>query len=77
MKRGAVMESIRFKKKSQMTIPKDIVDALGLHEGDQLSCHLEAGKLYLYRWSQFRVINRGSGQRNGKGGTGSQIGIKI
>lgn len=48
-KRGAVMipepEKVRFKKKSQVTIPNEFVKALGLHEGDDLQCRLEDGKI--------------------------------
>lgn len=47
--RGAGMqrESVRFKKRSQVTIPKEFVDALGLHEGDRLECRLENGKIVI------------------------------
>ncbi|TCP18027.1 AbrB family transcriptional regulator [Scopulibacillus darangshiensis] len=50
VERGAHMpqhESIRFKKRSQVTIPKDFVDALQLHEGDRLECRLEDGKIVI------------------------------
>lgn len=40
-------ESIRFKKRSQITIPKDFVDALDLHEGDRLECRLENGRIVI------------------------------
>ncbi len=48
-KRGATMEreSIRFKKRSQVTIPKEFVDSLNLHEGDRLECRLEDGKIVI------------------------------
>jgi AbrB family looped-hinge helix DNA binding protein len=42
-----IRENIRFKKKSQVTIPKDIVQVLGLEEGDTLDCRLEDGKIVL------------------------------
>lgn len=47
--RGATMqrESIRFKKRSQITIPKEFVDALHLSEGDRLECRLEDGKIVI------------------------------
>ncbi|WP_205004895.1 AbrB/MazE/SpoVT family DNA-binding domain-containing protein [Scopulibacillus daqui] len=49
LERGAHMkrESIRFKKRSQITIPKEFVDALQLHEGDRLECRLEDGKIVI------------------------------
>lgn len=40
-------ESIRFKKRSQITIPKEFVDALQLNEGDRLECRLEDGKIVI------------------------------
>ena len=40
-------ESIRFKKRSQVTIPKEFVDTLHLHEGDRLECRLEEGKIVI------------------------------
>lgn len=47
--RGASMqrESIRFKRRSQVTIPKEFVDALDLHEGDRLECRLENGRIVI------------------------------
>lgn len=38
-------ENVRFKKKSQVTIPHDIVQALNLKEGDDLQCRMEEGKI--------------------------------
>ncbi|SDJ16900.1 AbrB/MazE/SpoVT family DNA-binding domain-containing protein [Natribacillus halophilus] len=48
-KRGVSMqrESIRFKRRSQVTIPKEFVDALNLHEGDRLECRLENGRIVI------------------------------
>jgi len=48
-KRGVRMqrESILFKKRSQITIPKEFVEALELHEGDRLECRLEDGKIVI------------------------------
>lgn len=46
--RGAVdmtPENVRFKRKSQVTIPHDIVQALHLKEGDDLQCRMEDGKI--------------------------------
>lgn len=46
--RGAKMmkpENVRFKKKSQVTIPHEVVEALNLKEGDDLECRLENGKI--------------------------------
>lgn len=48
--RGAVTmkpENVRFKRKSQVTIPKDFVEALKLKEGDNLQCRLEDGKIVI------------------------------
>jgi len=38
-------ENVRFKRKSQVTIPHDIVEALNLQEGDDLECRLVDGKI--------------------------------
>jgi len=38
-------ERVRFKKKSQVTVPHEIVEALNLKEGDDLQCRLEDGKI--------------------------------
>lgn len=46
--RGADMmkpENVRFKRKSQVTIPHEIVEALNLEEGDDLECRLVDGKI--------------------------------
>ncbi|WP_082238499.1 AbrB/MazE/SpoVT family DNA-binding domain-containing protein [Salinicoccus sp. YB14-2] len=40
-------EHVRFKKKSQVTVPSKIVEALDLKEGDDLQCRLEDGKIVL------------------------------
>src|SRR5699024_12506488 len=40
-------EHVRFKKKSQVTVPSKIVEALVLQEGDDLQCRLEDGKIVL------------------------------
>ncbi|SDL31561.1 AbrB/MazE/SpoVT family DNA-binding domain-containing protein [Lacicoccus qingdaonensis] len=40
-------EHVRFKKKSQVTVPSKIVEALDLQEGDDLQCRLEDGKIVL------------------------------
>jgi AbrB family looped-hinge helix DNA binding protein len=48
--RGAIpmkSETVRFKKKSQVTIPKEFVEALNLKEGDNLQCRLEDGKIVI------------------------------
>ncbi|RYG71267.1 AbrB/MazE/SpoVT family DNA-binding domain-containing protein [Lentibacillus lipolyticus] len=46
-RRGAAMkpEHVRFKRKSQVTVPREIVEALDLHEGDDLQVRLENGKI--------------------------------
>lgn len=38
-------DTVRFKNKSQVTIPHEIVKALNLKEGDNLQCRLEDGKI--------------------------------
>lgn len=40
-------ESVRFKKRSQVTIPKEFVDSLHLREGDRLECRLENGRIVI------------------------------
>lgn len=45
--RGADMRCVRFKKKGQVTIPKEFVDSLHLEEGDQLECRLEDGRIVI------------------------------
>lgn len=40
-------KSVQLGEKFQITIPKDIVDELGLQEGDQLECQLEDGKIMI------------------------------
>ncbi|QQK77247.1 AbrB/MazE/SpoVT family DNA-binding domain-containing protein [Salicibibacter cibarius] len=40
-------ESIRFKRRSQVTIPKEFVEALNLQEGDRLECRLENGRIVI------------------------------
>src|SRR5699024_7007818 len=40
-------EHVRFKKKSQVTVPSNIVAALDLQEGDDLQCLLVDGKIVL------------------------------
>lgn len=38
-------EHVRFKRKSQVTVPRGIVEALDLQEGDDLQVRLENGKI--------------------------------
>lgn len=40
-------ERVRLKKKSQVTIPKSMVDELHLHEDDLLEARLEDGRIVL------------------------------
>ncbi len=40
-------ESVNFKTKSQITIPKEFVERLGLKPGDILEARLEDGKIVL------------------------------
>lgn len=40
-------EQVRFKNKSQVTVPHDIVEALNLEVGDDLQVRLENGKIVL------------------------------
>ena len=40
-------ETVRFKRKSQVTIPKAMADELGLQENDLLEARLEDGKIVL------------------------------
>lgn len=41
------MKIIKFNKRSQVTIPKKIVDSLQLIEGDQLIIKVEHGRIIL------------------------------
>lgn len=38
-------ESVKVKQKSQVTVPKEIMEALNLKVGDSLECRLEDGKI--------------------------------
>lgn len=40
-------ESVKIKQKSQVTVPKEIMEALDLKVGDTLECRLEEGKIIL------------------------------
>jgi len=44
---GMKPENVRFKRKSQVTIPHDMAEALQLQEGDHLECRLEDGKIVM------------------------------
>lgn len=39
------IENVKFKRKSQVTIPHEFVAALNLKEGDNLECRLVDGKI--------------------------------
>lgn len=40
-------ETVHFKDRGQVTIPKAIVDELGLQKGDLLEAHIENGRIVL------------------------------
>lgn len=41
------MKKVRFNRRSQVTIPKAIVDHLNLKEGDHLDVRIESGKIIM------------------------------
>lgn len=41
--------NVKFQKHSKVIIPNEIVETLGLHEGDDLICRLEDGKIVMER----------------------------
>jgi antitoxin MazE len=47
--RGGIVEreNVRIKKKAQVTIPKKIMDSLGLNENDELDVYVENGKIIM------------------------------
>ncbi|MBB6448206.1 AbrB family looped-hinge helix DNA binding protein [Geomicrobium halophilum] len=60
------LKYVRFKRKSQVTIPPDIAETLNLQEGDELQCRLEDGKIVMIPMFSSSVIKRGLGGKNGK-----------
>jgi len=43
-----IIKSVRISKKGQFVIPKEMREALGVKEGEELLVTLEAGKVYEY-----------------------------
>ncbi len=52
-------KEIRLGKRGQMVLPKEIRDALDLHEGDPLLVTMEGGKVVLVPAAQYARITRG------------------
>lgn len=45
--RTVLRETLRLRKKGQLTIPKEMVDELGLHENTLLEARVEDGRIVL------------------------------
>lgn len=52
--------SVRLSKKGQFVIPKEMRDALGVKEGDELIVVLEGGRMVLARPQEYARMTRGS-----------------
>ncbi|PYM48130.1 MAG: AbrB/MazE/SpoVT family DNA-binding domain-containing protein [Candidatus Rokuibacteriota bacterium] len=52
--------SVRVSRKGQLVIPKEMRDALGVKEGDDLLARLEDGRVILTRPRVYARITRGS-----------------
>ena len=51
--------SVRLSKKGQLVIPKDMREALGVKEGDELIAALEQGRVVLTPAQQYARTTRG------------------
>ena len=51
--------SVRLSKKGQLVIPKEMRDALGVKEGDELLMVLEDGRVTLTRPTEYARATRG------------------
>lgn len=54
-----IIKSVRLSKKGQLVIPKEIREALGIEEGDELLMTLEEGRVILRRPEQYARTTRG------------------
>ncbi len=54
-----IVKSVRLSKKGQLVIPKEIRQALGVEEGDELLMTLEEGRVILTRPEQYARATRG------------------
>jgi len=52
-------KSVRLSKKGQFVIPKEMREALGVKEGDELLVTLEGGRVILARPQQYAQATRG------------------
>ncbi len=52
-------KSVRISKKGQFVIPKEMRDALGVKEGEELLVTFEAGKVVLTRPGEYARMTRG------------------
>jgi AbrB family looped-hinge helix DNA binding protein len=52
--------SVRLSQKGQFVIPKEMRDALGVKEGDELLIILEAGRMILTRPREYAKRTRGA-----------------
>lgn len=55
-----VTRSVRLSRKGQLVIPKEIRDALGVKEGDELLAILEDRRMILTRPEEYARTTRGS-----------------
>jgi AbrB family looped-hinge helix DNA binding protein len=54
-----IMKSVRLSKKGQFVIPKEMRDALGVKEGEDLLVTFEAGKVVITRPREYARATRG------------------
>ena len=54
-----IMKSVRISKKGQFVIPKEMRDALGVKEGEDLLVTFEAGKVVITRPREYARATRG------------------
>ena len=54
-----IVKSVRLSKKGQFVIPKNMREALGVKEGEELLVSLETGKIVLSRPQEFAETTRG------------------
>jgi AbrB family looped-hinge helix DNA binding protein len=54
-----IIKSVRISKKGQIVIPKEMREALGVKEGEELLVTFEAGKVMLRRPQEYARATRG------------------
>ena len=53
------VKSVRISKKGQIVIPKEMREALGVKEGEELLVTFEAGRVFLTRPQEYARTTRG------------------